>query len=159
MLKYEISTMHGEPFINLIHDMWTSNGGDSILGVSISFISQKWQKVYVALFLKKHKGGHSAINVSTAIKTRLREEYPDIDIDGHIFAVASDTTASARNVANDFDGAAQIYCVMHATNLGTKYALGLKENRAVINGEKKSPHSRSKWHCVYRGLCSNQQTT
>ena len=124
----EIRTMHGIPFLNLMHDMWTSKSVKAVLGVSISYIDSNWKKIYLALFNRAHRGGHSARIVSSTIKKRMADEYPDLPITDYIWTVVSDTTSSARNVAEDFEDSLQIDCNMHSANLGLKYALGISDN-------------------------------
>ena len=40
----EVRTMHGIPFLNLMHDMWTSKSVKAVLDVSISYIDSNWKK-------------------------------------------------------------------------------------------------------------------
>ena len=66
-LSSEMKTMLGIPFLNLMHDMWTSKSVKAVLGVSLSYIDCNWRKVYLALFVRAHKGGHSVQIVSNMI--------------------------------------------------------------------------------------------
>ena len=116
----EIRTMHGIPFLNLMHDMWTSKSVKAVLGVSISYIDSNWKNIYLALFNRARRGGHSARVVSSTIKKRMADEYPDLPIADYIWTVVSDTTSLARNVAEDFEDSLQIDCNMHLANLGLK---------------------------------------
>lgn len=127
-LKREMESMHGFPFLNLIHDMWTNKAVKSVLGVSLSYIDCNWRKVYLALFVGAHKEGHAARIVSSTIKKRMADEYPELPFTDYVWTVVSDTTSSARNVARDFEDSTQIDCSMHSANLGLKYGLGISEN-------------------------------
>jgi len=53
-----------------------------------------------------------------------------------VWTVASDTTAAARNVADHFEAAAQVDCVMYGGNLGLKYAMGMSESYCNIEGQR-----------------------
>ena len=84
--------MYGFPFINLIHDLWTSNKVEYVLGASISYIDSNFVKHYLALICRKHTLGHSTAAVSDNIKEMLIQEYTQVDIGPHVRAVVSDTT-------------------------------------------------------------------
>eukprot|EP00957_Ditylum_brightwellii_P205031 15341889-Ditylum_brightwellii.AAC.1 len=129
----EIASMYGFAFLNLIHDLWTNNSVNCVLGSSISFIDKHWLKVYIAMTGKVHKSGHSALNVSKAIKTRFKEDFPAVGIKDDIWTVVSDTTAAARYVADHFPDSSQNDCKMHAIQLAIKYSMGLVDNTVTID--------------------------
>ena len=120
--------MYGFAFLNLIHDLWTSNSVACILGASVSFINKHWEKQYLVLIVRKHTLGHPAETVANNIKAIFTIEYPDVAITDSIWSVVADTTGCARNVADHFDDASQIDCATHGGSLGLQYAFGMKDN-------------------------------
>ena len=94
--------------------------------------------MYIALLCKHYAGGHASLSVSKEIKERIREEYglAGENILDNVWTVTSDTTAAARNVANHFQAAAQVDCVMHGGNFGLKYAMGISENYCNIDRQR-----------------------
>lgn len=44
-MQTEMEKMLHFPFLNLIHDMWTSKAVKCVLGVSLSYIDSNWRKV------------------------------------------------------------------------------------------------------------------
>ena len=105
--------------------------------------------MYLALFVRAHKGGHSARIVSNTIKKRMADEYPTLPITDYVWTVVSDTTSSARNVAQDFEDSTQIDCNMHSANLGLKYALGISDNCRWVDSCANCRHTRCRWRTVH----------
>ncbi|EEY61522.1 uncharacterized protein PITG_01836 [Phytophthora infestans T30-4] len=55
-------------FLNLIHDIWTSSGKDSIVGASLAFIDSLWRFRFIAVLATVKNDGHKAPAVAKVIE-------------------------------------------------------------------------------------------
>lgn len=113
-------------FLNLIHDIWTSCGKDSIVGASVAFIDSKWRFRYIAMLATVKNDGHNAPLVAKLIENGFKVKY-GVDIRSMTRYTMSDTTPSAKNVADNL-GTEQEDCSMHLLSLCIGYGLGMKDN-------------------------------
>ncbi|KAG1685732.1 hypothetical protein DVH05_008925 [Phytophthora capsici] len=104
-------------FLNLLHDIWTSCGKESIVGASIAFIDSAWRFRFIALLACVKSDGHNALSVAKVIESGIKSRY-NLDIRAMTRFTMSDTTPSARNVA-DHINTEQESCSMHLLNLCT----------------------------------------
>ncbi|ETO59338.1 hypothetical protein F444_22296 [Phytophthora nicotianae P1976] len=114
------------PYLNLLHDIWTSCGKDRIVGASVAFIDTSWRFRFIAMLATVKNEGHNAPLVAKVIESGFTAKY-DIGINAMTRSTMSDTTPSARNVADHIDSE-QEDCSMHLLNLCIGYGLGLKDN-------------------------------
>ncbi|ETP00372.1 hypothetical protein F441_22208, partial [Phytophthora nicotianae CJ01A1] len=114
------------PYLNLLHDIWTSCGKDRIVGASVAFIDTSWRFRFIAMLATVKNEGHNAPLVAKVIECGFTAKY-DIGINAMTRFTMSDTTPSARNVADHIDSE-QEDCSMHLLNLCIGYGLGLKDN-------------------------------
>ena len=139
MLTKEFSLSHGMAFMNLTHDMWTNANNDNLLGTSIRLIDSDFKIVTLAVLLSKNNVSHAADFNGTFIILRFLENY-HLDIERYTKFVTSDTTPSAKNVADYIGDAEQVDCEMHVLNLCMLYGLGLRENtqtkNEIVDGKK-----------------------
>eukprot|EP00957_Ditylum_brightwellii_P123772 9435413-Ditylum_brightwellii.AAC.1 len=129
-----IVSMYGFVFLNLIHNLWTSNSVACILGAFLSFINIHWEKQHLALIVWKHMLAHPAKTVANNIKTIFTSKYPDVAITNSIWSVVAHTTGCARNMADHFDSPSQLDYAMHSGSLGLQYAFGAKDNTCTTAG-------------------------
>ncbi|KAG1695049.1 hypothetical protein DVH05_020977 [Phytophthora capsici] len=113
-------------YLNLMHDIWTSCGKDSIVGASVAFIDTSWRFRFIATLATVKNDGHNAPLVAKVIESGFKAKY-DIDIRAMTRFTMSDTTPSARNVADHIESE-QEDCSMHLLNLCIGYGLGVKDN-------------------------------
>ncbi|OWZ02320.1 hypothetical protein PHMEG_00026136 [Phytophthora megakarya] len=102
-------------YLNLIHDMWTNCGKDSIAGASVAFIDTTWGFSFIAMLVTVKNDGHNAPQVAKVIESGFQAKY-DVYIRSMARFTESDTTPSARNVAYHID-TEQEDCSMHLLNL------------------------------------------
>ncbi|KAG1687186.1 hypothetical protein DVH05_005353 [Phytophthora capsici] len=113
-------------YLNLMHDIWTSCGKDSIVGASVAFIDTSWRFRFIATLATVKNDGHNAPLVAKVIESGFKAKY-DIDIRAMTRFTMSDTTPSARNVADRIESE-QEDCSMHLLNLCIGYGLGVKND-------------------------------
>ncbi|KAG6951233.1 hypothetical protein JG687_00013743, partial [Phytophthora cactorum] len=113
-------------FLNLIHDIWTSCGKDSIVGASIAVIDGLCRFGFIAMVATVKNDGHNAPLVATMIDNGFRAKY-NLDNTSRTRFTMSDTTPSAKNVADHID-TEQEDCSMYLLNLCIGYGIGLKDN-------------------------------
>ncbi|OWZ09680.1 hypothetical protein PHMEG_00017576 [Phytophthora megakarya] len=113
-------------YLNLIHDMWTKCGKDSIVGASVAFIDTTWRFRFIAMLVTVRNDGHNASQVAEVIESGFEAKY-DVDIRSMARFTESDTTSSTRNVADHID-TEQDDCSMHLLNLCIGYGLEVKDN-------------------------------
>jgi len=129
-------------FLNLVHDIWTSSGKDSIVGASVAFIDSSWRFRFIAMLATVKNDGHNAPLVAKVIESGFKGKY-DIDIGSMTHFTMSDTTPSAKNVADHID-TEQEDCCMHLLSLCIGYGLGLKDNIQTVSLWNDSSHSWDK---------------
>jgi hypothetical protein len=129
-------------FLNLVHDIWTSSGKDSIVGASVAFIDSSWRFRFIAMLATVKNDGQNAPLVAKVIESGFKGKY-DIDIGSMTHFTMSDTTPSAKNVADHID-TEQEDCCMHLLSLCIGYGLGLKDNIQTVSLWNDSSHSWDK---------------
>jgi hypothetical protein len=77
-------------FLNLVHDIWTSSGKDSIVGASVAFIDSSWRFRFIAMLATVKNDGHNAPLVAKVIECGFKGKY-DIDIGSMTRVTMSDT--------------------------------------------------------------------
>ncbi|KAG1711385.1 hypothetical protein DVH05_008639 [Phytophthora capsici] len=107
-----------------MHDIWTSCGKDSIVGASVAFNDTSWRFRFIVTLTTAKNDGHDASLVVKVIESGFKAKY-DIDIRATTRFTMSDTTPSARNVADRIESE-QEDCSMHLLNLCI--GLGVKDN-------------------------------
>ncbi|OWZ01418.1 hypothetical protein PHMEG_00027196, partial [Phytophthora megakarya] len=129
MLKHE-KACHLQ-YLNLMHDIWTSSGKDIIVGASVAFIDAAWKFRFIAMLATVKNDGHNAPLVAKVIESGFKAKY-DIDIRAMTRFTMSDTTPSARSVADHIDSEQEDRS-MHLLNLCIGYGLGIKDNIQTNN--------------------------
>ncbi|POM79081.1 Hypothetical protein PHPALM_3318 [Phytophthora palmivora] len=114
-----------------MHGIWTSCGKDSIIGASIVFIDSLWRFRFIAVMASVKNDGHTAPLVVNVIAKSFKLKY-DVDIKVTIQFTMSDTTPSAKNMADLID-TEQEDCSMHLLNLCVSYGIGLKDNIQTVS--------------------------
>jgi len=104
--SFQHDRLHGLRYLTLIYDAWTCNKTSGVIGSSIAFIDHQLNFRHIALLATVKNDGHEALPVSKLIEDRC-VEYCGVDIRAMAKWVMSDTTASARSVANYFDESVQ----------------------------------------------------
>ena len=123
------SSLLGLPFMNIIHDMWTNSSKDGILGCTIAFIDSNFVLWTIPVLATQNNFSHSSADMADQMKVEMFRKYA-IDVNPVTRFLVSDTTNSAKNVADHFDDVLQRDCDMHVLNLMLQYLLGMKENTA-----------------------------
>ncbi|OWY98332.1 hypothetical protein PHMEG_00030928 [Phytophthora megakarya] len=113
-------------YLNLIHDIWTSCGKDSIVAASGAFIDNSWRFRFIAMLVTVKNDDHNPPLVAKVIECGFKAKY-NIDIRAMARFTMSDTTPSARNVADHID-TEQEDCSMYLLNLCVGYGVGVKDN-------------------------------
>jgi hypothetical protein len=147
LIQHEHELLGGVRFLNLLHDAWTSNNTDGIIGASIAFLDHTWRFRHIAVMAFVKNDGHDACSVAATIKERMSVSL-GLDMDTLVKYAVSDTTPAARNVSLQFDDALQTDCSMHMLNLCIGYGIGMKENtriRSLIDGDS---NKTKKARCV-----------
>ncbi|OWZ14249.1 hypothetical protein PHMEG_00012303 [Phytophthora megakarya] len=154
ILLREFELAHHAPFLNLLHDTWTTaNGKKGALGTSIRWIDETWTFREVALLVSVAFGSHASADMQRMICTRVKQLY-GLDIDTMAQFAVSDTTPSARKVSNLFEEALPTDCYMHVINFCLEYALGIRENKdtVVVYDPSTNTKKREKRYCTVGGV-------
>ncbi|ETK79010.1 hypothetical protein F441_15373 [Phytophthora nicotianae CJ01A1] len=61
-------------FLNLVHDIWTSCGKESIVGASVAFIDSSWRFRFIAALACVKNDGHNAASVAKVIAKRAQNK-------------------------------------------------------------------------------------
>ena len=118
--------MHGEKFVSIVHDMWTSLNKDGVLGSCVKFVDSNFNVYHIATLFEQHNGDHSANAMAEVLRKKYKDQYNVIVKDDVVY-VTSDTAAAAKNVAEILEGL-QDDCDMHVLSLILAYSSGQKEN-------------------------------
>ncbi|POM63904.1 hypothetical protein PHPALM_20637 [Phytophthora palmivora] len=131
LLASEFQKACGLKFRNLMHHIWTNCEKVSITGASIAFIDSLWRFRFTAVMASVKNDGHHAPLVANVIAKSFKLKY-DVDIKMMTRFTMSDTTPSAKNVADLID-TEQEDCSMHLLNLRISYDIGLKHNIQTVS--------------------------
>ena len=127
LLRFEQVSHQGLSFLAVQHDVWSNAAGNSVIGFSARFIDSQWKLRMFTLGICLCNETHAAADVARIMNKCALDTY-SVSLSEMTKFVMSDTTASARNVANFFSDVVQDDCAMHLLNLCLLYGLGLKEN-------------------------------
>ena len=112
-LKIEVKNKH----YALTCDHWTSLAGNNYLGVTIHYISDKWQLRSFTLGCTEHTGSSKADDILRELKKAWTEYELNTD---NMIAVVTDTAPVMGSFGRQLpDGVAHHYCVDHVLELTT----------------------------------------
>ena len=120
------ANMHGEAFLSILHDMWTSLNKDGVLGSCVKFVDSDFNVYHVATLFELQNSNHGAEKMAEVLKQKYKDVY-NIVVKDDVVYITSDTCPAARNVAQELEGL-QDDCEMHVLSLILAYASGQKEN-------------------------------
>ena len=126
LLQGSKTDMHGEAFVSIAHDLYTSLNKDGVLGSCVKFIDSEFNVYHIATLFEQHNGSHGASEVAEVLRKKYKDVF-NIIVKDDVVYVTSDTTPCAQNVAELLEGL-QDDCDMHVLSLILAYAAGLKEN-------------------------------
>ena len=118
--------MHGEKFVSIVHDMWTSINKDGVLGSCVKFVDSDFNVYHIATLFEQHNGDHSAEAMAAVLEQKYKDQY-NIVVRDDVVYITSDTASAAKNVADILEGL-QDDCNMHVLSLILAYCSGQKEN-------------------------------
>ncbi|OWZ04495.1 hypothetical protein PHMEG_00023591 [Phytophthora megakarya] len=127
LLTSEYEKAYHLQYLNLIHDIWTSCGKDSIVAASGAFIDNSWRFRFIAMLVTVKNDDNNPPLVAKVIECGFKAKF-NIDIRAMARFTMSNTTPSARNVADHID-TEQEDCSMHLLNLWVGYGVGMKANK------------------------------
>ncbi|KAL3673973.1 hypothetical protein V7S43_001658 [Phytophthora oleae] len=153
LLLREFGLAHRAPFLNLLHDTWTTaNGKKGALGTSVRWIDETWTFREVALLVSVAFGSHASADMQRMFCSRVKKLY-GLDIDTMTQFAVSNTTPSARKVSKLFEDALPTDYYMHVINLCLQYALGIRENKETVSvyDPITNTNKREKRYCTIGG--------
>ncbi|KAG3035188.1 hypothetical protein PC120_g931 [Phytophthora cactorum] len=137
LLDIEFRLKFKMPFLNLIHDLWTTGTGKKgVIGTSISFIDSNRDFRHFAMLVRILNYFHESKLVKEMIMSRIAELY-GVAIDGMAQFLMSDTAPSTRKVSKLFEDAIPVDYTMYVLNLrlrstvGCAYLVGFSEGAAL----------------------------
>jgi hypothetical protein len=71
MVKNETNLVLDEPFLSVVHDMWTAQTANNALGSSLRFLTSDFKLVQVASLLVKNNVTHGAGYNATTLKVSM----------------------------------------------------------------------------------------
>ncbi|KAF1773665.1 hypothetical protein GQ600_18839 [Phytophthora cactorum] len=149
LLDIEFRLKFKMPFLNLIHDLWTTGTGKKgVIGTSISFIDSNRDFRHFAMLVRILNDFHESKLVKEMIMSRIAELY-GVTIDGMAQFLMSDTAPSARKVSKLFDDAIPVDCTIATENIY------LAEIDAVIEEDRRM--LRDAHRDVFRAMYSGAQ--
>ncbi|KAG4045212.1 hypothetical protein PC123_g19375 [Phytophthora cactorum] len=117
LLDIEFRLKFKMPFLNLIHDLWTTGTGKKgVIGTSISFIDSNRDFRHFAMLVRILNYFHESKLVKEMIMSRIAELY-GVAIDGMAQFLMSDTAPSTRKVSKLFEDAIPVDYTMYVLNL------------------------------------------
>jgi hypothetical protein len=134
-------------------DMWTSPMGDSYLGFFVHGLTADMEPAKLLVYSDALKVAHTAQNQAQRLLHAARQNL-GVDIGELLWAVQTDNTASAVNVAG-FLELRSLRCVAHVLALGPRHQLHPVKRR--VEGELRAAASTARSQAIVRqeGECSD----
>ena len=129
-------------------DMWTSPMGDSYLGFFIHGLTDAMEPAKLLVYSDALKVAHTAQNQAQRLLHATRQKL-GVDIGELLWAVQTDNTASAVNIAGFLD-VRSLRCVAHILALGPRHQLHPVKRR--VDGEVHAPASTAIRRVIFESL-------
>ncbi|KAE9314152.1 hypothetical protein PR003_g19324 [Phytophthora rubi] len=157
LLEAEFKLAHNLPFLNLLHDLWTTDTGKKgVLGASLPFIGSDWSFHRITLLVTVVNGSHGSYLVKDMKLSRIAKLY-GVFISAMAQFLMSDTAPSVRKVSKLFEDLVPVDCAIHVLNLCLVYGLGMRENVESIYDQDTNVTTKPRRVCTTGGGISRRR--